>query len=79
MFVVHRFVVPTMCSVTGWALQTSLGASFLPEPLWAGCRPGPVEARVEMRKEPSWALLGEAQPSGLGPAPWLWNWEAGPS
>ena len=41
--------------------------------------PGPVEARVEMRKKSSWALLGEAQHSGLGPAPWLWNWESGPA
>lgn len=36
---------------------------------------GPVQARVDLRRRPSWALWGAAQHSGLGPAPRLWNWE----
>lgn len=50
--------------------QASLGASIVP---------GPLEARVELSRRPSWALLGEAQHSGRGPALYLWNWELGPA
>lgn len=64
--------VPTTCSVTCQAPPACPQASVEPEQV-GGCGPLAIGGRGELRRRPSWALWGAAQPGpvplcGTGPA-----------